>query len=125
MQAGEACDDGNDDDGDACTNACEDNERTSRVAIEDVFIRCTSQGQTCSPRHEIFVTTTERLDIQFTVSELACSRHRVHMHLNGALSATTELLGPEESSAVHTLGPLEPGEYALAFEAEGVIGGCN
>ena len=97
--------------------------QTSSVPVS---VNCTSVGtQLCTPVFDIPVTTTGVLNVSYTAAPTHCGPILVHFFVDGIERAATTTLGPGQTSALFSLGPLSAGNHVLGVQGEGVVGGCN
>ena len=91
-----------------------------------VSVNCTSVGtELCTPLFDIPVTTTGVLNVSYTAAPTHCGPIFVHFFVDGVERAATTTLGPGETSALFSLGPVSAGNHILGVQGEGVVGGCN
>ena len=91
-----------------------------------VSVNCTSVGtQLCTPQFNIPVNTSGVLNVSYTAAPTHCGPIIVHLFVDGVERTATSTLGPGQTSALFTLGPVSAGNHILGVQGEGVVGGCN
>jgi hypothetical protein len=88
-------------------------------------VTCTSTGQQCSPAYQQTVTTSSRLDLEFTSVFSGCADFSVTFSVDGKLVFTSGLLTPGASTGTFVAGPVAPGPHTLAVQATGTTSGCD
>ncbi len=90
-----------------------------------VTVTCSSTGQLCSPAYQQTVTTSSRLDLQFTSASTGCANFSVTFFVDGAAVFTFGVLTPGATTGMFVAGPVASGPHVLAVQATGTIGGCD
>jgi hypothetical protein len=94
---------------------------------ETFTVQCTSQGQTCTPTHDIVIgfSGTGASSVEFQASPAHCSDILVQFFVDGtAVSAQIGPLGPGQGTGSVSLGVLA-GSHTVGIQATGILGGCN
>jgi len=93
----------------------------------EMYITCTSSGQTCVPDYLAPLTFTHSGALTITITALKshCSNVRFVISLDGAAVASTPFLVPGGNSGPFRTTSVSAGAHTVAVQATGEVGGCN